>query len=85
MGLQTLRLEEDGSLYNALGFKGFDAEGIPWQTFFDAKTKKPIYGVSGGGDDGESATTVIELFVNKYQTIGAFALEDTDFYPAECI
>lgn len=30
MGLQTLRLEEDGSLYNALGFKGYDAEGIPW-------------------------------------------------------
>ena len=85
MGLQTLRLPEDGSLYNVHGFKGFDTEGIPWQTFFEAKTKKPLYGVSGEGGDGEDGTTLIEFFIDKYQAVNSFSMEDTDFYPVECI
>ena len=35
MGLQCLSEEEP----NVYGFKGYDAEGIPWQTFFDTKSK----------------------------------------------
>ena len=56
MGAQCLSLEQQ----NVLGFKGIDTEGIPWQTFFDAKTKQPIKGFSGEGNpESESGSTII--------------------------
>ena len=59
MGLQSLPRDEGNWSVDVHGFKGTDSEGIPWQTFFDVKTKSPIMGFSGDGDTaGEGATRI---------------------------
>ena len=79
MGLQCLSEEES----NVYGFKGYDAEGIPWQTFFDKKSKQPVVGFSGDGDP-EVGSTLIEFRINKYKIVSSFDIND-DFYPIECV
>ena len=85
MGLQCLAGDKlaEGSQNDVYGFKGYDAEGIPWQTFFDQKTKQPIIGFSGDGDP-ESGATQIEFRVDQYKIVSAFNIND-DFYPMECV
>ena len=71
---------------NVYGFRGIDSEGIPWQTFFDAKTKLAIKGFSGEGtNEDESGTTKIELTVDKHKIVSQFAGNENEFYPFECL
>lgn len=81
MGPQCLSEEQQ----NVLGFKGIDTEGIPWQTFFDKKTKLAVKGFSGSGDPEEGGSTRIELTVDKHQVISDFKTNDAEFYPFECL
>ena len=93
MGHQCLRTpinddstNEEENHVNVLGFKGYDAEGIPWQTFFDQKTKKPLIGFSGDGDP-ELGSTQIEFRVDNFVIVGGggFDEQDADFYPMVCV
>jgi len=67
------------------GFKGSDTEGVPWQTFFDNKTRLPIKGYSGDGDPDAGGSTLIELTVEKHKVISAFDVNDGEFYPSACL
>jgi hypothetical protein len=63
-----------------------DTEGIPWQTFFDAKTRQPIIGFSGEGNpESENGSTIIRFDIDKYKIVSAFENQDSDFYPLECV
>ena len=66
---------------NVLGFKGYDTEGIPWQTFFDTKTRLAIKGYSGEGNPEEGGSTLIELLVDQHKVVSAFEHQDSEFYP----
>ena len=79
MGPQCLTKDK-----NVYGFKGYDAEGIPWQTFFDSKTKLPILGISGDGEP-ETGSTRIEFEVEKYKIVSSFDPHDESFFPLECV
>ena len=83
MGLQCLHLENQ----TVHGFSGTDSEGVPWQLFFDSKTKKPIYGVSGAGDpNSEDGSTQVELYITAYKPVGAFGTETaTEFLLPKCL
>ena len=84
-------MEYKGEQKNVLGFAGSDAEGIPWQLFFDSSTKRPIYGISGDGDPTEAGSTILELSLDSYKPLNMFsgeaARESTasEFLPAECL
>ena len=84
MGPQCLKTSDEEDNATVLGFKGYDAEGIPWQTFFDQKTKKPLIGFSGDGDP-ELGSTQIEFRVDNYMIVGGFDENDADFYPMVCV
>jgi hypothetical protein len=45
---------------DTLAFKGIDAEGVPWWTFFDTTSRKLVYGLSGSLQHG---STEVELNV----------------------
>jgi len=66
------------------GFKGYDAEGIPWQTFFDSKTKQPILGFSGDGDP-EVGSTLIKFEIDRHKVVSAYDPADESFFPIECV
>ena len=56
-----------------LGFRGKDTQGIPWQTYFDAKTRQPIIGFSGEGNPkGGDGSTRIVLDIDKYKIVSSF-------------
>ena len=42
------------------GFRGIDTEGIPWQIFFDNRTRTALIGFSGEGisDDSSGSTQI---------------------------
>ena len=81
LGQQCLSKE----ITNVLGFKGHDFEGIPWQLFFDAKSKQPMLGFSGEGNPESDGSTALSFSVENYKTVSAFNKVSKDFYPSECL
>lgn len=68
------------------GFSGTDTQGIPYQTFFDAKTKLPVKGFSGEGiTEDSSGSTKIEFDVHNHKVVSKFKNKDGEFYPLECL
>ena len=71
---------------NVYGFKGYGADGIPWQTFFDASTRLAIKGFSGSGNPEETGgSTLITFTVDEHKPIQQFTNEADEFYPRECV
>jgi hypothetical protein len=59
---------------DVLAFKGMDAEGVPWWTYFDAKSRKLVFSKSGSTQRG---STEVELNVSSWRPRVNF--EDSEF------
>ncbi len=69
-GAQCIDLERQ----DVFAFSERDFEGVPWWTFFDAKTKKLVYSESGSEKEG---STKVSFSINSWRP--RYTFENSEF------